>query len=295
MAKPLPPQFKNQGKGDTSADFRVTIMSTRILPGCPPPGFGQSHPIPGKAPKCNQTSCTGKISRFQRFANASNAKLVLSSMTRGRPEKLPKWKSIPAWSDSGALAQLQYARRIAVDIKIKAQDLPATSCTIFQGVHRLRAPLASKLVSPKVFIMKSATRLHACESSDLMHLCDLIYIIGLGLPVVMASTWRLVAGQPSRLASNSGIVLHAPAAILKPCTFMLSRALRTNHPDLFSALDYCEKQPKSQWVVVKDKGQILPLVANAVKADSISQLADAILKMRTLQKDACRAYSLALA
>ena len=180
-----------------------------------------------------------------------------------------------------------------MDGQIPARQLPATRCTILQGCGRLRLPIPKSSVAANLVIMRDAARLHACGPSDWEHLCDLICIIGLGLPVVMASTWRMAVGQPSRLAAqSSGIFLHAPAATLKPCTFVLSTALTRERPELLHSLKHCAGQPKSQWVVVRDSGQ--PLVANAVKAVSISQLAAAIVKLRTLHKDSCRAYSLAL-
>ena len=246
-----------------------------------------TRPPPGKAPNCNEIGCDGKMSRFQRFANASNAKLWGSACSQGRPEHFPKWKPSPAWSPSRL--QLQHAHRIAVDGQIPARQLPATRCTILQGCGRLRLPIPKSSVATNLVIMRDAARLHACGPSDWEHLCDLIYIIGLGLPVVMASTWRLAAGCPSQLAAqSSGIFLHAPCCQIKPCTFILDHALATEHPALARALRYCGSQPKSKWVVKGDKGQ--PLVAGAVKPTCIQQLAATILNLRTLEKDACRVY-----
>ena len=125
-----------------------------------------------------------------------------------------------------------------------------------------------------------------------MFVCDLIYIVmGLGLLVVVASTWGIGGGDPSRLApQSSGIFLHPSAAKLKPCTFMLGAALANAHPGLSAALLHCALQPKSKWKVLRDTGQ--PLAANCIRADSIRQLAATILKLRTLEADSCGGYTL---
>lgn len=142
-----------------------------------------------------------------------------------------------------------------------------------------------------LMIVKSAARLHECASSDWAHLCDLIYVIGLGLPAVDAPTWKAAVGAPRRLAGQGrvgGIFLHAPAATKTPCKFVLSPLLIEAHPELRLALQHCAGQPNSKWKVVKDKGQ--PLAANDVRAASVRQLADAILNLRTLLVDGCRGY-----
>ena len=176
--------------------------------------------------------------------------------------------------------------KIAVDAKILARDLPATPCTIVQGNRRLMSPQNASLM-----VVGHAARLHACGSSDLDHLCDLIFIIGLGLPVVLAATWKVAGGHASRLAAlGCGFFWHASAAKKKPCIFMLGRLLRNAHPEVKFALQHCAEQTKSKWTVVADKSQ--PLAANGVRVESTSQLAAAILKLRTLEADGSRGYSL---
>jgi len=148
-----------------------------------------------------------------------------------------------------------------------------------------------------LMVVGSAARLHACSPGDWEHLCDLIYIVGLGKPVVVASTWRMAAGSPSRLVAHAGgITWHAPAALRKTCHFILKRELVNDHKELIIALGHCEKQPKSKWTVVLDKGQPLAAKANSVRASSISELATAVLKLKTFHEDSCRrGYALSLA
>ena len=262
--------------------------SPLIPPGQLPPDFltTLTQPFLGKAPNTQSMVCLCETNRFQRFHNASRSKFWASSATNGCPQKQPKWKPIPAWKASGAIEKLMDVRKIAVDAKILARDLPATPCTIVQGNRRLMSPQNASLM-----VVGHAARLHTCGSSDLDHLCDLIFIIGLGLPVVLAATWKVAGGHPSRLAAlGCGFFLHASAAKKKPCTFMLGRFLRNAHPEVKFALQHCAEQTKSKWTVVADKGQ--PLAANGVRVDSTSQLAAAILKLRTLEADGSRGYSL---
>ena len=209
-------------------------------------------------------------------------------MSRGRPERLPKWKELPAFKASGGYEKLLDVRKIAVDARIHARDLPATNCIVCDGERRLHVRNATLMV------VGSMDRLHACGPTDSEHLCDLIFIIGLGLPVVLASSWKAADGKPSKLAAQGrgggGIFLHAPAGKKRPCKIVLGRVLTQANPELRFALQHCAEQPDSKWKIVADKGQ--SLAANDMRANSISQLAAAILSLKTLEADTCRRYKL---
>jgi hypothetical protein len=227
--------------------------------------------------------CVGKTFRFQKFANASQTKFWASAMHRGRPEKMPKVTTRPAWKPSGARQLLRDVEKVAVDTQIR--DLPATPCTIKTGCRRLMCPQNASLM-----VVASTARLHACGPFDCQHLCDLIYIIGLGLPAVLASTWRSAGGRPAKLEQAKGLFLHARAAKLKPCTFLLGSSLKEEHPELRFALQHCAQPADSKWTVLTDRGQ--PLAANFVRVGTLSQLAAAILKLTTLKADGCRGYEI---
>ena len=211
-------------------------------------------------------------------------------MSRGNPAKFPKWKARPAQQASGALEELRYVHKIAVSEGIPAGDRPAignTRLTICAGSRRLMA------INAGLMVIGTMAGLHKCASDDWKHLCDLIYIIGLGKPVVVASTWKMTGGDPSRLAAQaSGIVSHAPAALRKPCTFALSPGLVDEHPELRFALRHCADRPKSRWKVCLDRGQ--PLAADGVKVATIKALAGAIFKLRALNADGCHGYAFCL-
>lgn len=252
----------------------------------PPPA------LPRQRPQQTTHVPQSKTKRFSRFANASHKKYWDSAYTRGRPEKLPKWKDLPAWKASVGYDNLRFVRKIAVDRQIHGSDLPATSCGLETGDRRLQT------LNATLMVVAGVSRLHYCAGTDWKHLCDLIFVIGLGLPVVVGSAWLAAAGQPARLAAQGrgggGIFLHAPAAQTKPCKLVLGRALVEAHPGLQFALQHCAEQAGSKWTVVKDTVAGRALAANQVRATSISQLAAAILPLRTLQADSSRRYKLGL-
>jgi hypothetical protein len=131
-----------------------------------------------------------------------------------------------------------------MDKGIPARDLPAIGGTPIAICTGSR-PLMS--LNGRLMVVPSMASLRTCAPDDREHLCDLIYIVGLGFPVVVASTWRIAGGRPSKLAAQaSGITLHSPA-MLKPCTFMLDPQLKASHPELNFALWHCaEREQKEQ-------------------------------------------------
>lgn len=240
-----------------------------------------------QGPDSQPMACIGKAVRFSKFSNASRTKYWASAMNRGRPEKLPKWQARPAWNPSGAMGKIKSVVRIAVDIRIPPQELPATRCTIKHGPKRLMSPQNASLL-----VIKNTQRLHTCGPFDWEHLCDLIYIIGLGLPAVLASAWRSAGGRPSQLVPGQDVFLHAPACALKPRTFLLGDAFREddNLKHIRCALQHCVASPRSKWKVLKDRGQ--PLAETTmVRVSTINQLATAIMQLRTFEADSFRHYA----
>jgi len=228
-----------------------------------------------------------KRKRFQNFANKSRKKVLATTSTHGDPSQLPKWKAVPPWKDSGVMEELRWVRRIAVDRGIPARELPAnggTEITVCTGPRRMVRGNA------QLMVFRSMAQLHKCPPDDWEHLCDLIYIIGLGLPVVVASTWRMADGDPSQLAARaSGIAIHQPA-LENPYTFMLDRALARRCPELSEALGHCARQARSRWKVLADTGRPLGANVPGTRAATINQLAAAVLKLRKMHAGACRGY-----
>ena len=175
--------------------------------------------------------------------------------------------------------------RIAVDDGIPATDLPdidSDRIRVFKGPRRMHK------CNAQLMVFRSMAQLHTCGPLDRQHLCDLIYIIGLGVPVVVASTWRMTGGNPAKLAERaSGIVIHLPA-LEDQFTFMMERDFATSEPELVVALGHCAEQPKSKWRVIRDKGR--PLAAKGAKVSSIAQLAAVVMKLRKLHRGGCRGY-----
>jgi hypothetical protein len=176
--------------------------------------------------------------------------------------------------------------RIAVDDGIPAKELPAiggSHLTVMKGLRRMNK------CNAQLMVFRSMAQLHTCGRCDRQHLCDLIYIIGLGVPVVVASTWRMTGGDPKKLADRaSGIAIHLPASE-DQFTFMLEKNFATSEEEVVVALAHCARQPKSKWRVITDKGR--PLAGNGVKVASIAELAAAVVKLRKLHRGGCRGYA----
>ena len=244
-------------------------------------------PPPSKL-KQKYTALVCSADRFQKFHNHTRAKYWASAQTRGDPAQFEKWKAKPTWKESRLVNGVQFVQKIAVDAGIPSQELPnlgSTMLTVCKGTRRLMKANA------RLMVFRTMSQLHRCAPDDWHHLCDLIYIIGLGLPVVVGSTWLIAGGDPAKLAARN-IAMHAPACLGKPCTFMLDKKFAGTlfGKELHCALWHCKQLPNSTWNVRFDKGQ--PLGENEVKAATISALATAILKLKVLDAGAGRGYAL---
>ena len=169
------------------------------------------------------------------------------------------------------------------------QTLPTNGGTI----QVCTAPRRLMNLNAGLFILGSPRPLHQCDPNDWHHCCDLIYTIGLGKPVLLASKWREIGGNPANLTANTeGLITHTPAvATGQPCNFVLTREFKSAYPELHFALEHCAGQPKSQWnVCVASQRRAATLVDLHIK--SISELAGAILKRRKLGATGGRGYAL---
>ena len=144
-----------------------------------------------------------------------------------------------------------------------------------------------------LFILGSPRPLHQCDPNDWHHCCDLIYTVGLGVPVLLASKWREIGGNPAKLTTQTeGLITHRPAITSgAPCNFVLTRAFKSDYPELHFALEHCAYQPKSQWnvCVASQRREPTPIDLHVT---SISELAAAILKRRKLGAAGGRGYAL---
>ena len=114
---------------------------------------------------------------------------------------------------------------------------------------------------------------------------------GLGVPVVVASTWRVTGGDPVRWADRpSGIATHLPVSE-DQFTFLLEGKFAESEPELVFASGHCAKQPKSKWKVLMDKGLSLAANEPSVRAASIGELAAVVVKLRKLHRGGCHGYA----
>jgi hypothetical protein len=225
-------------------------------------------------------SCLGQ-SRFNTFKKRTGQKKLLTDMTGGDPHQAAKWKSRPAWKAPGGIRQLQYISRVAFD---SDTSRPSSGVTVCTGPRRCMTGNA------QLMVLGSMKTLHYYHDNE-AHLCDLIYIIGLGLPTVVASTWAKATGAPGNLNAKH-VCFHVPA-ISQARVFQYTQAFAEVYAEVIQALGHCADRPKSKWKVQRDShparaGDVVVKVAN------LGELAKEIMKLRKLEEGALRGYRISV-
>jgi hypothetical protein len=196
--------------------------------------------------------------------------------------RVPKWVPNAAWKAPGLLVE-----RVAIDEDIDKDRLPPAQVSAVLG--RARGERMDLLV---VGAMGYLRELGLRPSQQL---CDLIFLVGRGLPVIGASTWRAVGGEPKKLASSQ-VVFHKAAAELKKVVFRYKGDFRMDNAEVMRALDKVAELPKSKWKVQLDKSKPgTPMAAppsdtELVDIKSVASLGDWIINARVLQKWGCRGF-----
>ena len=218
--------------------------------------------------------------RFTRFKKISTDKKF---PTQSDSANFPKWKGKKGLPDA---PKLNNVMRVAVDPSIPASDLPP-SCTPQKLTGSRRCERADLIV---VSAMQKLREFKETSTrSSWLECCDLIYTIGLGRAVIVASTWKTFAGNPSKIPSQN-IFFHAPAAKRKLLTFRYTPKFRKDNPEVFRALCFCSHLPKSTWVVEPDKDQVCKPGSKLVKTTSLLEIGNAIVMTRVLENFGCRAH-----
>ena len=130
---------------------------------------------------------------------------------------------------------------------------------------------------------------HHCAASA-QHLCDLIYIIGKGIPTIARSTWKIAAADPAKVNPRS-IIWHASAVGRAAREFRLSVEFVRRNPIVANAIQEVAMQQGSRWKVQPDMGQPLAAGAQLIKVDSLKALGEAIVKERVFQNGSVRGYA----
>jgi len=225
--------------------------------------------------------------RFANFTKISQDKQGVERVKALGGPQFPKWQPRPAWK-----AITLRANRVAFDASIERADFPALGPALEEVQGSRRCAQAQLLI---VGCMQYLRELAAVPGKQ--HLCDLIYVIGRGVPVITGSTWKMVEGDLANVPQKS-VVFHRPAAIITKKLFRYKREFVWDHAEVLQALRFCAELPKSSWQVQLDKGKPLAAVpkdTELIEVSDVASLGRVIIKARALEKGGCRAHAQILA
>lgn len=198
--------------------------------------------------------------------------------------RIPKWIPNRAWK-----APELRVERVVIDGAIDPHALPPLA----RGVRALLGYARGELAD--LLVVGSMGYLRELGPTPCQQLCDWIFVVGRGVPVIAASTWRAVGGEPKKLYSSQ-VVFHKAASELKDVVFRHTPEFRSDNVSVMWALDKIAALPNSKWRVSVDKsrpGMPMPAPAKGtelVEIDGLASLGDWILKARVLQRWGCRGF-----
>ena len=150
------------------------------------------------------------MARFQRFKKITDTKAAWDQ-TIGHIAGAPRWTARLPWK-TPALA----VHHVAIDLYIPRPDLPAlVGVAEYCGPQRCSG--ADLLIVGCMNYMQGLPRCVVSidgQRSRMVQACDIILVIGLGLPVIAASSWRIAGGNPKNL-NNASVIFHKAAATIK--------------------------------------------------------------------------------
>ena len=114
----------------------------------------------------------------------------------------------------------------------------APSCRILTG------PIAPR--DAQLSVVKSFVDL--IDLSTTSWVAHMVYIVGLGRPVVDARAWRRAKGRPSDLLPDD-IVYHKPRALEAKANIAFAQTLKNSEDQLYKAFRYVSKVEGSKWNV----------------------------------------------
>jgi hypothetical protein len=164
----------------------------------------------------------------------------------------------------------------------EARSIAHVSRVCFLGDCKTSQPLAAKpgtevvtgakrCHQAQMVVVDEMSTLHACDDDDM--LTHLLYIAGLGKPVVTEASWLLAERTPRALNRRS-VVHHVSLALSVQRIFRCTAAFTSNFPGAFRALKVCAALDDSKWKLMSP-GQ--PLAAASRKlvteVDGVAPLA----------------------
>jgi len=202
--------------------------------------------------------------------------------------RVPKWINKAAWTEPALNIQ-----RVAIQGDI-SQDIQAPGVRLVLG--------RSRGATMDLLIVGDMSYLREMGTEPSQQVCDLIFVVGRGLPVIGSSTWRAVGGNPSKLTASQIVFHKAPTADkrrnrqFKKVLFRYSEDFKLDHLEVWQALVKCSQMPGSKWKVQLDKGSpgmpvaALPDDTQLVELTTLASLGKWIISARVLQKFGCRGF-----
>ena len=201
--------------------------------------------------------------------------------------RVPKWTPNAAWT-----APVLRVECVGIDGEIDQEQLPKPV-----GVRVVHG--RARGASVHLFIVRTLGYLRELgTTSPSQQVCDLIFVVGMGLPVIGASTWRMAGGDPKKL-SPTQVIFHKAASAVKDVVFRYKGDFRMDNTEVMRALEKCTGLPGSKWALQLDKSTPgMPMAAprkettELVEITSLASLGDWIIQARVLHKWGCRGWSL---
>jgi len=184
-----------------------------------------------------------KFARFEKFANITDRLKTHDHATAFMGKaRVPKWTPNPAWKAPELRIQ-----RVAIDNNIDKDRLPEA-----QGVRVILGRARGEQMD--LLVVGTMGYVRELGPGPSQQVCDLIFLVGRGMPLIGASTWRAVGGDPEKLTSTQ-VVYHKAASELNKVVFRYKGDFRMDNPEVMRALDKCAELPKSKWKVQLDKSK----------------------------------------
>jgi len=222
------------------------------------------------------------VERFAKFKKISEDKKQAEQAKGWGAGGFPRWKPKPAWKSLNIAVNC-----VAIDASIRRADLPALAPGLAEVHGTRRCAQAPLLVVGCMQYMREVG-----TAPGTQHICDLIYVIGTGLPVIAASTWKIVGGDPKKLTHGT-VMYHCRATKIKKKVFRYKRAFAVDHPEVLRALLICQRLPQSMWQCQLSTGRplaALPEGTQLIEVSDLASLGREIIKARALEKGGCRAH-----
>ena len=116
------------------------------------------------------------------------------------------------------------------------------------SLHRREVVGRERGLLADLVVVDDLSRLNDCpEEADI---CQMLAIVGRGLPIVTAVAWNLAMGDPESIPKES-VTRHRPLAIEKQITFQYDVHFNVRHRNVVRMLSQLQGLPGCKWQIAK--------------------------------------------